>query len=61
MSVFIEKTGSMQDIIEEARKEFKFSEEGTGILRLVFSTNLKLGVGGYLSKSIKGSEIYLLN
>jgi hypothetical protein len=33
LSVFIEKSATIQDIIDEAKKEFKFSENGTGILR----------------------------
>ena len=32
--MFIDKNaGTVQDILDEARKEFKFSEEGTGELR----------------------------
>ena len=35
MSVFIEKSATIGDIIEQAKKEFKFSEDGSGVLRLV--------------------------
>jgi hypothetical protein len=33
MSVFIEKSATIGDIIEQAKKEFKFSEDGSGVLR----------------------------
>ena len=33
MSVFVEKTATVQDIIDEVKKDFKFSDDGTGVLR----------------------------
>uniref|UniRef100_A0A1I8BMR8 Ubiquitin carboxyl-terminal hydrolase n=1 Tax=Meloidogyne hapla TaxID=6305 RepID=A0A1I8BMR8_MELHA len=39
LSVFVDKTATVQDIIDEAKKEFKFSEDGTGFLRLVHTSS----------------------
>jgi ubiquitin carboxyl-terminal hydrolase 7 len=35
LSIFVEKSATVQDILDEAKKDFKFSEDGTGVLRLV--------------------------
>jgi len=35
ITVFVEKTGTIRDLLAESRKEFKFSENGTGRLRCV--------------------------
>lgn len=56
ISVFIEKTGSIQDIIDEAKKEFKLSEEGSGILR--FDHLAKIFKNLFYQKGYNGSEIY---
>uniref|UniRef100_A0A1I7WX00 ubiquitinyl hydrolase 1 n=1 Tax=Heterorhabditis bacteriophora TaxID=37862 RepID=A0A1I7WX00_HETBA len=36
VTIFPERTGTVANIIEEAKREFKFSEYGTGKLRLVY-------------------------
>ncbi|ETN68980.1 MATH domain protein [Necator americanus] len=36
ITIFPEKTGTVRDILEEARREFKFAANGTGKLRLVY-------------------------
>ncbi|EYB93157.1 hypothetical protein Y032_0185g1022 [Ancylostoma ceylanicum] len=36
ITIFPEKTGTVRDILEEARREFKFAPNGTGKLRLVY-------------------------
>jgi len=35
MAIFVEKRGKVEDVLDEARKEFKYSENGTKQLRLV--------------------------
>ncbi|CAK5096106.1 unnamed protein product [Meloidogyne enterolobii] len=39
LSVFVNKSATVQDILDEAKKDFKFSEDGTGILRLVHTSS----------------------
>ncbi|KHJ97856.1 MATH domain protein [Oesophagostomum dentatum] len=36
ITIFPEKTGTVRDILEEAKREFKFAPNGTGKLRLVY-------------------------
>uniref|UniRef100_A0A915LYV6 Ubiquitin carboxyl-terminal hydrolase 7 n=1 Tax=Meloidogyne javanica TaxID=6303 RepID=A0A915LYV6_MELJA len=49
LSVFVNKSATVQDILDEAKKDFKFSEDGTGILRSLYDMEipkdqLQLGV-----------------
>uniref|UniRef100_A0A914H2D2 Ubiquitin carboxyl-terminal hydrolase 7 n=1 Tax=Globodera rostochiensis TaxID=31243 RepID=A0A914H2D2_GLORO len=38
MSIFVEKNASVQTLLDEARKEFKFADHGTNVLRLVHAS-----------------------
>uniref|UniRef100_A0A0N5AEX3 Ubiquitin carboxyl-terminal hydrolase 7 n=1 Tax=Syphacia muris TaxID=451379 RepID=A0A0N5AEX3_9BILA len=60
ITVFPEKTGTVQSILKEAEREFHFSENGTRVLRLVYvgMVSHSLRVYQVLPKEMPVSDVY---